>query len=574
MSVYAQGSLEIAGNKVPLPIEWPEISIKANFDQSDEATISTEIITLVNEAAQAAIKHIDDGNNGKGPGIFEGLPAKLSVFNDANSISAIDGYLDLARDYKQTGGIKAECRLVDPSQMLSFDERAAGISYEFLLFQGIITAADTVPVKYVAQRPVNALEVLTIGITTFLMIKELSEAIRNTGESIANATAHLSGGISGPIGAVIWSVAAALLNVIYTLLMVLAIVDLIVQIVNLLFPPVRTHRTMTLRKLLEIGFLYLGHTFSSDIPELDTYHYLPSKPTEEKSVTTGVPNATDFGYTIGEVKKLCENLFFAKTRIINGVVHLRPENDPFWIKTSTYVMQDLFPIRDITRYNTSELQANILLSFETDQSDEWTIERFPGTNFSVTTRPKTITDDKFVLIKNIDETRFNISLGNRKDTLTDAEKAFKALAKVADSVIKLFKGSKSFAGSIDNRIGVLQQWQNIYNNPKLLVIENSKLPKNHRTLLSAEHLWNEYHNYKSFVDNDFERQRKLYNNVDIGFGFRDYLKVVNNNYFTTADGRIGKITKFTWNISKDTAKADFWIQHKYTDNLQQTLIVG
>jgi len=572
LTKYAQGALEIAGKEVLLPEEWPDIEIKASFDDADNATISTEKITLVNNAAQAAIKHIEDGNTGKGVGIFEGLPAVLRIFNDTDSFDAINGYLDLTKDYRQTAGIKAECRLVDPSQMLSFQERADGISYGFLFDQGLITASDFTPVKYVVEKPVNPLELLMIGITTYLMIKELAEAVRDTADAVSNVAAHFAGGVSGSLASILYAIAIALLNAAYAVLLVIAIIALVTQLVQLLFSPVRTHKTTSLRKLLEVGFLHMGHEFSSDIPELDTYFYLPSKPTEEESVQTGIPNTSDFGYTVGELKLLCERLFLAKTRIIDDVVHLRPENDPFWVKTSNYVLPDVIDVEEITRYNTDELKANILLAFETDTSDEWTIENFTGANFEVITTPKTITNDKFVLIKNLDETRFNLALGNRKDELTDIEEALELLASAADKIINLFGGNFSLAGAIQGRKGMLKQWNNIHNLAKLIVIENSRLPKNHRDQLSARHLWEEYHNYKSFVENDFEKQRKIYTDVGIGFGLEDFLTLIDNNYFTTADGRTGKITKFTWNVSKDSAKADFWIENKYTENLQQTLI--
>ena len=109
--------------------------------------------------------------------------------------------------------------------------------------------------------------------------------------------------------------------------------------------------------------------------------------------------------------------------------------------------------------------------------------------------------------------------------------------------------------------------------PKVVYLdENGRLPADHRDLLGAKYLWDNYINELSFIQNNFRRQRKVYTGIEIPFGWRDFQNLINNSYFVLPDGRRGKVTDIEWIISRDKATLSYWIEEKYTSNLTETFI--
>ena len=54
----------------------------------------------------------------------------------------------------------------------------------------------------------------------------------------------------------------------------------------------------------------------------------------------------------------------------------------------------------------------------------------------------------------------------------------------------------------------------------------------------------------------------------------DYLKILNNNIFTTADNRIGKFEKIVWNVYNNEAESmDYRIKQDYCFNMIETITV-
>jgi hypothetical protein len=118
---------------------------------------------------------------------------------------------------------------------------------------------------------------------------------------------------------------------------------------------------------------------------------------------------------------------------------------------------------------------------------------------------------------------------------------------------------------------VLKQTQNWHSIPKLLYLKGGKLPINQRDLWSAKHLYDSFLNYNSFVANNWQGQKAVYNNVEIPFGIEDYKQLTVNPYFLF-EGAVAKITNFTWTTGRDKATISFWVRERYTTNLKETFI--
>src|SRR5690606_9159994 len=165
-----------------------------------------------------------------------------------------------------------------------------------------------------------------------------------------------------------------------------------------------------------------------------------------------------------------------------------------------------------------------------------------------------------------------VALGNRKDSLNAVERTLKDVGAFVDDITGIFGGGTSLAAKVKNKIGALKVSTNWTTLPKMLYLSGGKLPINHRALFNAKILYDNYHNYDSFVLNGYFGQKKVYNNVRIPFGFSDYQQLTTNSYFYF-NGKQAKITKFVWVIGKDEATIDFWVREPYTFNLKETILI-
>ena len=575
---------KLDGQAISAPVEWSDIQISAVFENdSVQPSIETSEFTFVNAEAKKIRDYIDKGLTG-GVGIFEGLPFKIETYNKDNSLVSFDGFLELTNSFQDFNDEpRVSCRIMKDNGLDSLESRLSGLTCGYLEEIGVIKSTDYEDLKYQVQKKVTVLEVLIANITLFLLIKELAQAIKDTAHSVAIALGDTLGSLTGGIGAAAYLIAYAILQLIYTATLIVAIVELVRRLVNILLPPLRTHKIIKLKTLLEIISTHLGYTFNTNISELDNLYYLPSNNNlEEEDTRTGlltkidgtdkgIPNSVDFGYNCAEIFSLARQLFNAKFVIVGSTLHMRFEGDPFWAKTSTYQMPSvLLPVKT---YNTNELDADILLSFQVDLKDSWTIDNYKGTAYEVKTDSIITNNKRAKLLRGQNTVDFPVCLGNRKDEFTAIENILFSLASFADKVTKVLGKGTNLAGLITRKLGVLKQSENETSLPKLLYLNSdNKLPSNHRDLFSAKVLWDKYWYYKSFVDSNFVGQKIIYPEVKIPFGLEDFIKLVDNSYFRTFEGETAKAISIKWSPSKDFALIDFFIRKPYTKNLQQTKI--
>jgi hypothetical protein len=567
----------LENKNIPAPIEFGDLRIKATFDNgAAQANVETMQFTFVNEAAQQIRDHINNGLTG-GVGIFEGPEYKIQVSDPTAVFTAFEGQLDLTDEFEEISPVKVLAKAKKANGLNSLSDQLSGLTYGYLESIGRVSSSDYTDVNFVVEKEDDFLEILITSITLYLMVKELAEGVSRIAERIANIAALIgSGGLTGPIGAIIYQIAILIIEIAYAATMIIAIINLVEDIFDKLLPFVRVHKGITLRRLLEIPLNHLGYGFDTGISQLDTYVYLPSKTGDKDEIKDGIPHARDFGYNVSEIFGLINDMFNAKIAVVNNVVHVRDLLDPWWIKTSTFKLdtRETLRIRETKKYNTDDMVANRFLNFLTDISDEWTIENFTGTNVSVNTSPITINNQRFVNVSGFDESGFPVALGNRKNQLSLLEEALLVLAKSVDAVLSFFGSNKKFADKIKNRVGMLKVSQKTHNIPKILLIEGGNIPANHRDRLSARFLYETFHVEKSFVANNFYGQKRIWEGQRIGLTFTDFLELVENSYFTTQTGQVGKFESVDWEQDTDTAIVDFWIRDPYTKNLTETLTEG
>ena len=75
------------------------------------------------------------------------------------------------------------------------------------------------------------------------------------------------------------------------------------------------------------------------------------------------------------------------------------------------------------------------------------------------------------------------------------------------------------------RLGTLKVSSNNHQVPKLLWVENGRIPADHREKLSAKVCWKKYRSFDSFVSDNFVGQKLVRNDKPIPFGYERLFRI-------------------------------------------------
>lgn len=581
----------LEGVKAFPPTEWSDISIKATFEDEVQASIEIEKFTFILDAYKRLREHIDGGLT-TGVGIFEGVPFQIIAQSINNNLDVFDGFVDLQDEavindteryidanIKQLGGLD------------TLNDKLAAISYDFLYEKGVVTDSDFSDIPYVVQPLDSVVQAMIASLTLFSLLQSIRSAQRDVSDSIATISSLASDPLGGQASSIVYSIAISILNIAYLVALSLRAIELTRDIINLLAPPKRTHKGILIKTALEKAANYLGYGFNTSITQLDFEYYLPSNPNYDeednrgfikkvKGTQKGIPRVGDYGFICEEMFQLVKRKYNARYAIINNVIECHTELSPFWEKLSTWNFPNAIEggVQEFS-FNTEELNSNLLISYVTDPSDGYTLNNFTGTNYQIITDAQKINDERKKTIVNLLEVRIPVALGNRKNELTGLQKVLREIARFADSLTGILNtlsfgaiNKTNFASGFDNQIGALIVDTNNHLVPKNIWLENEKIPTDHREKLSAKASYEIGYFEKSFIENAGRRQRKVYSEYEIPFGFEDFLKVIENGYFPNFNGNKGKVLSLNWNIYSDKAKISFYTEQVYTKNLVQIFI--
>ena len=589
----AKYQFKIDGKNVKEPRNWADISLNLSFDENPQATVDVDVLEFVNEESQEIQEILRGGLTGVTNGYFEGVSMQILATNDNDTLNVFDGFTNW-KEVQINSPISVSLKIQKNDSINSLQDQAGSNTFGHLEDIGLIGAADYAQLPYIVEKIDPSVDIVVTSLALFVMIKEGREAIFRLGDATATVLALLFTGVGGVATSPAYAIAVAVLELLYLGFILIAIVNLIKTLKELLLPSTRFMSVTLYRTLLERAALQLGYSFSSDIPELNFVHYVPSKPFLESNVTSGIPRINDFGYNFSDFFQLVSDLFNARFGVVDNVLHFRTDSDPFWVKTSTFQFHEPEPLDEVKVFNSDEIKSSILLSFTEDLSDEYTITNFTGTNFEVLTKLKNPKNPKFNLVQNSEQVIFPVALGNRKDSLTDLELIIKGLIQFVEAIMTPITATinaigslpkvggeppdppiiPSFANIIEGRIGSMIISQPTFNTPKAVYLEDGKLPDDpDRKKWDAELLWNSYHNEKSFIQNNFRSQKQLFEQKEIPLGFEDALKLSKNSHFQLKNGKFGKITSLKWFFNQDKAVIDYWVREIFdTQSLKEIFI--
>lgn len=576
--------IQINNQTVDFPLEAFDLKVTTNYENDNIQASSTEIddLTIYGDGVDIVNTWVNTGK------YYKGIPLNISTVNDTGQRSTFNGYINLPKKHEifQDGTLKVG--VSKRNDLTNLNDRLASITWALLDDNGEVTQSDYVKIDYVVEKSDNSLELLITTLTLFIMTKELIESIKSTIDNINKITTGSIPTVGVPpsitIGAIIYATLSVILQLLYISLILIAIINMANRLFDLIIQPKRQHRVLNYRRGMQILARHLGLNFVSPISELDYYHYLPSNIEVDgidlgigtinvtRGVSKGIPKANDYGYTGLEFTSLLLTQFEAKIAVVGSDLVMRAKNDPYWTTQSTYVLPDI----DVLSYenNAKDIVFSTLIKYETDAiADEYTLSNFLGTNYQVLVNDSNVSqgaDDNF--IKKHETINFNLALGTRKDKLNPLEKTLKTLGGFIDALTFIFGGGTSLAQRVQTRIGALKVGTNNHNKAKCLYLVGGQIPTNHRNFTSAKYLYHKYINDRSFVLNNFGKQKNIYRVSNIPFGMNDYLQTVDNSYIRTSNNDVAKITFSEWNILNDTNEIVYEKKNVYAPNLSEYYI--
>ena len=447
------------------PLNWRGTKIKASFGSEIQPAIETETFNYVNEAAKRIVTRANSGLNG-GPGMFIGYPKKINITKGSTTYNAFDGFLDFTDEFRIINSVQVEAKAKQYAGANTLEEKAAGITFGYLENIGHITDSDYTTVEKVVEKENNFLEIAMTGIITYLMLKEIAEAIQRLQDRAATFSGILSGSITGGVGAAVYAGLALLVEAAYTALMIGYVIALAKQIVESFISPIIKDKCISYRRALEKGLSFLGYSLSTNISDLDAFHFYPSNPKVEdlsirgmfkrRSITSGVPTSLDFGYSFDEFLAVIKRTFRAKIQVEGDTVNVYNEYDEFWEQNSTYQMPDV--LIESEERNTEEFRQSRLVKYGTDATDDWTTINFKGTVYEVITGPENSPDPRLNRHKGLEQISIPYALGNRKDELNLIERSLSELLGLMDGLMSVFGVNKNLKSLVTRRVGMLKTW--------------------------------------------------------------------------------------------------------------------
>lgn len=577
------------GNNASAIRELHDLEVLATFENGNaQANISVTDFEFVNEFSQEIRNWISAGLTG-GFGIFEGMPLEINI-NGANpTYLAFEGYLDFTNDFEIVDPTLVKGKIQKQKGLNSLSEKASGLTWEYLYQEGILTDSDFVSIPYVVEKEFNFVEFALVSYMIYGFATQLQGLIRQTAFDIANIIAISTSGITGAGSGLGLAIVVASINLIQATAILILLASLIIDLIAFLISPVKFHKGIRLKKLLDKGSQHLGYSYNTTISEISENELviLPSKTsinTDQQAFRiknqltvnqagVGFPRAIDYGYTFEEILQLVNTTFNAKIGIKNNVIEQHSLNSSWWIQQSTYQMPDI--LLESKKYNTDELSSNKLISFAIDIKDKNILDEYKGISYEIITEPISVNNQNNVLLKGLDSTEIPYTLGRRKEGLNFFEEFVKIMASGLDGLVDFFGGQGSAVEKITSRVGMLKLETDFVNIPKLMIMNNeNKLPANHKSVWSAKVLYDKYYIYNSFVGNNFTNANQwlLYEGVKVPFGFTDFLSLIDNSYFYNQNGNPAQVTKIEWNISRDYALLSYRVNEVYTKNLKETFI--
>lgn len=561
----AQLDFYINGQKVSPPKNWRSLGVRATWiNGSIQPALANDDMVWVNDAAELIRQHILDGN------IFKALPLKIVATDPIDGISdTYEGYLDTATKFSNVrNASEIVTGVYRPEDLELVNKKLEALSFGYLADHRVILKKDYVTIMRMIHRTDVDIDTLFVAYGVYVVGRELFVVTKNLITTASDLAATPAATIAAP-AFIIKTVANILLAALEIAFLILALVRLISQVLDIVGGRIGKIQGMKVKTMLEKSLGYIGLELKTNISELDSLTFIPSKSDWNKKKKDGLPQSGDYGYKCSELMNMVLELFNAQVTVVGKELYLYAEGDKFWERQAKYTLPDVF--REVYDYNTEEAVKVRYFTFATDASDDYTVDNFTGTNCQINLINKTTTTLNDNLLKGLKETRFPVALGT---TAREAGAMEQPLLQVVTKIAEVLKkfGSNGLSKKVEILSTALCTSQKYFNVPKLVMVNGLGLNANHRKLFSAKVLYEKYHGYNSIGRGT--GQKAIYNNITVPFGLKHFKELTETNHFLTTSGERGQIQDLVWTMADDKAKIDFFIREIYTDKLSEEIIEG
>ena len=506
-----------------------------------------------------------------------------------------------------------------------FDRRAEGITQRLLIYKHVLQSQDFTNVPFIVKNRKTDLEKLQILQQSFNILKSIADEVHK----IINIASDLP-----TLGTAI-----ALINLAVTVAAIVLLFnqlfDMFLAIQETFFPPIKYHAGLKPKTFIEKAVVnYMGYdsvdygshpAHVSGLPFNELMNQLTWCGSKNQQrgfpalltfqplfLRDGVFNPSDNGYYLDQTINILIDQFRLRKAIINNVLHLRPENDPFWTNQSGYTLPDvkveqIFANNGTISPNYNEVYANTIIEYQTDDSDKWTLDDLideldpdtTGKIISVKTLESTTANNKRSVLNQGKSVVIPHTLAVRNSPIDELMDLFVGssellellkseiqdrLNQFANELSTSFPQVAIFVDAIENRTGVMKIENEEFSVPKqMLLVENSNgfptIPIDFADKIGAKALMLNYHSWDSFIPGqripsspETTAAKYNYNGIKIPFGEADFATILNNAYFTTINGKIGKFTRLSWNVMGDYADVDYWIYENWMKNIEEDIV--
>lgn len=626
---YGTGFKEVAP-----PMNWKAMQVQVVFTNGrPSASLESINFEWVGDNAVKINEYRVKGLTG-GPGIFEGLPLRISVCSGLPTL-IFNGIIDLANEATRWECDMVKAPIRESGKLDYVMDRSAGFSFAYLASLTGSAPGRIVPATHYKRVPYaisvipNYSQAMIMSISLFLTIKELLDVVNKlaswisdlTGQT-ATATAQL--GTSAPT--LLATLANVVLYLVYLFAIIVAIVDMCKSLVDNIVQPKKYKLAMREEDLFIKGFEFMGLGFSSTIYKPGSAFrdatWMPKKTTmlnvnnnplsafkRPANEGSGFPNnANVYGHYDGTFKDFIIDMmekYNAEIRIVGNTAYFEEKHS--WSYASSFILPNIGAPGYTYNYpapygtNASRLASNYFLGFEVDQSELNTLHRYVGTTCQVTLTPIVVKNKQNSLLKELEYVKLRCALAKRKEHLTSIEsllngvlnalfgfvnfviKAVNGVITVINKVINLFGGSGATLGTIpllptnilNNRIGWMEISNDSFAIPKTFigtqVGSDWEIHPNSEGVMSAVNLMGAFHGKNLATRGN---QQTLYDGKEFPMCSKEFNMIKGNNLIKTHDGKQGKLESLLWDIHSGRAlNVKYSLYEKFTNNLQESIKV-
>lgn len=546
-----------------------EIGVVSDFSGNPEIlSLNTDSIILPREAKDIIDAHIQS------VGIFEGIPYRVTMEGGVS----LEYYVDFTEEFKVRQH-EVEIKIKRRQHLDDFRSKADGTSFEFMVSKGVTFQSQTVPYFIVKDNQLE--QVLQLGIATYMMTKELIQAIKDTAQAIADVSeAAIPVGVP-PLpnfGAILRAVLKAAAQIVYTAAVLVAVIKLGSTILFTMFPPKKELNGVTFNELLKKACAFLGYTYVQGT--ISNKWVLCPVPLNKDNgsifydaiqnlfnpFNKNYPTSSDTTPTVGAFIQALETMFNARLFVINNVVRIERRD---WLQNQS--PNQILPALSIQgerddEYSYSvtsgEIWKRYYLHYQTDFSDLHTLEGdvYGAHNGEYATEPAfPVTNNDMVLIRGLNEVNIPFALASRKDRLTIIELLAKGLLAIVDGITGIFGGGTNFVAQINSRKDAMQISQQFFGVTKVLYADIGAWSKvnyvqgpDYLDFCSANALWENYHYINAIDQNDWI----IKENVRVRLTAQDFVTLLANN-FALINSVVCEILKIEWIDEKSFAQITY-----------------